>query len=390
MPDVLTVIGAAILANVLLLGAIGWFLLRRHPDAPDPAERRPKADPRVVASAAGTTPTTLPNPASETDRLPRLSRRERLRDLIDGSVGMYLVRRMLGRPAPRASKEPFPPAAYLDEAVVASRIGAAPGASLPAESIGPVVSRPTRLVVAGSAAATPVVAAAAPPPPVAMPEPPATRSRLVRDTFVLVGAFAVVMLFAAALLPPFLNQPSGGVADATGTPDSSAPIVISVTPSPTQVAVAESPTPSPAPTLTPGPTLSPVPTQTPTLAPTATETPRVTRPPGATPTPTPVVTPKPSATPKPTATPTPTPTPPTPVAFFTWDPPNGLKVAFDGSGSVNQSTYFWDFGDGGSSTASRPTHTFPDTGQYTVTLTVYGPTGVASDPLDQFVNVVAP
>ena len=390
MPDVLTVIGAAILANVLLLGAIGWFLLRRHPDAPDPAERRPKTDPRVVAPAAGAALTTLPNVAPETDRLPRLSRRERLRNVIDGSVGMYLVRRMLGRPAPRASKEPFPPAAYLDEAVVASRIGAAPSASLPAEPIGPVVSRPTRIVVAGSVAATPVVAAAAPPPPAVMAEPPATRSRLVRDTFVLVGAFAVVMLFAAALLPPILNPSGGGVADATGTPDT-APTVISVTPAPTQVAVANTPSPSPTPTLTPGPTLSPAPTQTPTLVPTSTETPRVTRPPGATPTPTPVVTPtpKPSVTPKPTASPTPTPTPPPPTVSFSCTP-NGDTLTCDASSSQNATSFAWEFlDDGGTASGVTASHQYTIPGTKTVRLTITGPGGQDSDT-NSFPGVTVP
>ena len=157
MQDVLIVIGAAIFANVLLLGAIGWFLLRAH-RPPKPRRRRRPSPPRP--------------PAVEAVPKPRRSRRERLRDVVDGSVGMYLFRRALGRSTALRSKEPPVPLTYLDEAVVASRIGAAPIASLgpidaagPVEPLGPVVSRPTRLVVAGSAMAeTPIVAAVTPTP----------------------------------------------------------------------------------------------------------------------------------------------------------------------------------------------------------------------------------
>jgi len=36
------------------------------------------------------------------------------------------------------------------------------------------------------------------------------------------------------------------------------------------------------------------------------------------------------------------------------------------------SSYFWDFGDGGTSTSTNPMHTFPASGTYTVCLTVTG------------------
>jgi PKD repeat protein len=40
--------------------------------------------------------------------------------------------------------------------------------------------------------------------------------------------------------------------------------------------------------------------------------------------------------------------------------------------SFNSTTYSWDFGDGGNSTASNPTHTYTNPGNYTVTLYAYG------------------
>ncbi|HEY1278850.1 MAG TPA: PKD domain-containing protein, partial [Acidimicrobiales bacterium] len=51
-----------------------------------------------------------------------------------------------------------------------------------------------------------------------------------------------------------------------------------------------------------------------------------------------------------------------------------LAVAFDGSGSFDLDdeplTYAWNFGDGGTSTAAKPSHTFTGSSTYTVTLTV--------------------
>ena len=220
MQDVLIVIGAAIFANVLLLGAIGWFLMR--------ARRLPKA--KAVQA-----PVALPAATAA----PRPGRRSRLRAMIDGSVGMFLFRKILGRPTDVRSDQSGVPLAYLDEDVVASRIGAAPmDPARPVPPVGPVISRPNRIVVAGSATA-PLVAATAPvkiSPPVASP-PSARRNRLVRDTFVMVGGFAVVLLFAAALLPGYLSRPNGEVLDATGTPESSAGIVITAPPTASQVAV---------------------------------------------------------------------------------------------------------------------------------------------------------
>jgi PKD repeat protein len=55
-------------------------------------------------------------------------------------------------------------------------------------------------------------------------------------------------------------------------------------------------------------------------------------------------------------------TPATPVA--------GQPVQFTDASTGNPTTWSWDFGDGGSSTARNPSHTYAQTGTYTVTLTV--------------------
>jgi PKD repeat protein len=62
-----------------------------------------------------------------------------------------------------------------------------------------------------------------------------------------------------------------------------------------------------------------------------------------------------------------------PVANFRATPQTGpapLSVSFEDLSTNNPSTWSWDFGDGGTSTEHNPTHTYTDSGAYTVTLTV--------------------
>jgi PKD repeat protein len=64
-----------------------------------------------------------------------------------------------------------------------------------------------------------------------------------------------------------------------------------------------------------------------------------------------------------------------PTAAFTSSPQpacfnNPTNITFNSSGSVNAVSYFWDFGDGFTSTQANPTHAYTNPGTYTVTLTV--------------------
>ena len=61
---------------------------------------------------------------------------------------------------------------------------------------------------------------------------------------------------------------------------------------------------------------------------------------------------------------------PDPVAAFTPNQ-NGNEFTFTNS-SQNASSYTWDFGDGAMSTEESPTHTYDQTGDFTVTLTAFG------------------
>ena len=68
----------------------------------------------------------------------------------------------------------------------------------------------------------------------------------------------------------------------------------------------------------------------------------------------------------------------------------GMAVAFTPitTGTITQ--WLWDFGDGGTSTAQNPTHTYNLAGSYSVSLTVTGSTGSATKIAPNFITVTNP
>ncbi len=273
-------------------------------------------------------------------------------DVIDRSIGMYVVRRLTGRGTTKP-EEPAPPV-VLSADQVAYRIGAVravPGATpKPADPPEPVAP-----MVAGTAAAAAAARAAAARTTVGRPAPKipsgaaAPRERLVRDSGIALLALATIGLVAVVLWPHGptgqpeqsvfgVNRtvvtpgPTGEVDAATaeattgasGEPETAVPTSDATPP---VVSRATAPIGQPTPTLPPGATPRPTakggPTPRPTATPTSTATAGTTPTPTGTPTPTDTPAPTPTDTPTPTPTDTPTPTPtdtPTPTPADTPDP----------------------------------------------------------------------
>jgi PKD repeat protein len=81
---------------------------------------------------------------------------------------------------------------------------------------------------------------------------------------------------------------------------------------------------------------------------------------------------------------------PIPVASFTLSPVTGfepLTVTFTDTSTGFPQSWFWDFGDGNTSTAQNPIHIYSTPGTYTITLTVMNPSG-SSTSLPATVAVV--
>ena len=57
--------------------------------------------------------------------------------------------------------------------------------------------------------------------------------------------------------------------------------------------------------------------------------------------------------------------------------------------STDATSYFWDFGDGNTSTDPNPTHVYADTGDYVITLTVTGPCGTDMTTQNMNANLVS-
>jgi len=86
-------------------------------------------------------------------------------------------------------------------------------------------------------------------------------------------------------------------------------------------------------------------------------------------------------------------TPPPPVANFTAEPKSGrtpLTVQFTGTSTGDITSRVWKFGDGATSTAKNPVHTYQNHGAYTVSLTVTGPGGSNTKTVGGFIQVAPP
>jgi PKD repeat protein len=71
--------------------------------------------------------------------------------------------------------------------------------------------------------------------------------------------------------------------------------------------------------------------------------------------------------------------------------PYGLTTKFnDTSSGIYMSEWYWNFGDGTTSTQRNVTHTYSDVGNYTVTLTVKNPAGNATATKTDFIKVLFP
>lgn len=66
---------------------------------------------------------------------------------------------------------------------------------------------------------------------------------------------------------------------------------------------------------------------------------------------------------------------------------NNLTVSFTGTSTGDIDNVKWDFGDGNTSTANSPNHTYSKAGSYLVTLTLYDPDNVECDDIQKNVTV---
>lgn len=66
-----------------------------------------------------------------------------------------------------------------------------------------------------------------------------------------------------------------------------------------------------------------------------------------------------------------------PKAAFTFEV-DGLEVVFTDTSTKKPTRWLWDFGDGTTSTLQNPTHTYAESGDYTVTLFAYNKHGAST------------
>jgi hypothetical protein len=80
-------------------------------------------------------------------------------------------------------------------------------------------------------------------------------------------------------------------------------------------------------------------------------------------------------------------------ADFTASPTSGYKslvVQFTDQSTTVHDTWLWDFGDGATSTAQNPLHTYTVAGDFTVSLTINGPGGEDTEVKDNYIHVSDP
>ncbi len=85
--------------------------------------------------------------------------------------------------------------------------------------------------------------------------------------------------------------------------------------------------------------------------------------------------------------------PPPPVANFSGSPTSGVKpltVQFSDSSTGQIISRSWNFGDGQTSTVTNPSHTYVNSGSYTVSLTVTGPGGSNTKTQTNYITVTEP
>lgn len=85
--------------------------------------------------------------------------------------------------------------------------------------------------------------------------------------------------------------------------------------------------------------------------------------------------------------------PPAPVADFAASPTSGsppLPVNFTDQSTGSIISWYWDFGDGSTSTVQNPSHYYNPPGDYTVSSTVTGPGGSDTETKSAFIHVSSP
>jgi outer membrane biosynthesis protein TonB len=321
----------------------------------------------------------------------------RLPRMIDESVGMYMVRKALGRSTEAASDRAAAPAETAEqvtEDAIAYRIGI-PGAPPP--------TLPTRFVVSKAPPQAhpipPVMPVATR--PVSGGAPQARRSGALPMQRRLAGVVTVLIVLLVGMAALSLPRgPEGQVLSATGTPGGSR---LAAIPTPTQTELASEFVPAPASASDTPPaqpsasasaevvTQAPVtPTPVPSSRRVPPPTPRVTPPPTPKPTPPPTPKPTPNPTPPPTPPPTPAPVQPQAVIDTNPDPPCGsdpLDVTFTGddlAGTAGDS-FSWTIDGTSAGSGQVLNHTFGAGGPYLVKLSVTE--GSLSDTAQVSVNV---